>query len=112
MSSRKRPITALDGIEANIPFKKQKLDAKCEMIITSNIFTDPNDQNQFQQIFKLLEQQLNHINPQNVNKQIAEYRMDGSVRFSFPVKGGKPDYKEEPKLYSKSKINIKASYFI
>ena len=52
------------------------------------------------------------LNSKQFNKQIAEYRMDGSVRFSFPVKGGKPDYKEEPKLYSKSKINIKASYFI
>ena len=52
------------------------------------------------------------LSTQQINKQISEFKMDGSIKFSFPKKRGKIDFSADAKLYSGSKLEIKADYFI
>ena len=52
------------------------------------------------------------LTPQQIKKQISEYKMNGSIMFSFPIKRGKPDLSADSKLHYSSKITIKANHFI
>ena len=52
------------------------------------------------------------LKTKQINHQISIGKMDGSIRFSYPGKRGKPDFMSTPKLYSGSKIVLKSNYFI
>ena len=52
------------------------------------------------------------LKTKQINHQISIGKMDGSIRFSFPIKKGKLDLMATPKLYSGSKITLKANYFL
>ena len=47
-----------------------------------------------------------------IDKQIALGKMDGSLRFSFPTKRGKIDISADAKISPYSEIEIKHDYFI
>lgn len=52
------------------------------------------------------------LNSNQINNQITNSKMDGSIRFSFPKKRGKIDFSADAKISPYSEIEIKHSYFI
>ena len=52
------------------------------------------------------------LSSNQINNQITDSKMDGSVRFSFPKKRGKIDLSADAKISPYSEIEIKHSYFI
>ena len=47
-----------------------------------------------------------------INKQVALGKMDGSMMFSYPIKRGKADFTADAKISPYSEIQIKHDYFI
>ena len=52
------------------------------------------------------------LSSNQINNQITDSKMDGSVRFSFPKKRRKIDLSADAKISPYSEIEIKHSYFI
>jgi len=76
------------------------------------VSADDEDYEEKQEQQKLTGTYIYILTPQQIKKQISEYKMNGSIMFSFPIKRGKPDLSADSKLHYSSKITIKANHFI
>ena len=86
------------------PLTKKKRDQAMDFI--------DEDINEKKELQKITGTYIYLLTTQQINKQISEFKMDGSIRFSFPMKRGKPDFRGDAKLYSGSKLTAKADHFV
>tara|TARA_B100000886_G_scaffold279495_1_gene203546 strand:+ start:38 stop:463 length:426 start_codon:yes stop_codon:yes gene_type:complete len=89
------------------PLTKKKRDQAMDFINE-----DDEDFNEKKQAQKNTGTYIYLLSTQQIDKQISEFKMDGSIKFSYPMKRGKIDFSADAKLYSGSKLEIKADYFI